>query len=207
MRYRTGPPLGKGDRADAAVYRSPVSPKWLQRDLQSSAWTSSSHSRWASMMRCASRRLRRRAVARRGRPCSRASAARSEASSSSRSFLSALRLASNSPRSAYSPPSRRTTGSLWMRGKRRRGRQPLAQRLPAVVGERVVRAAVGPARLRGRAQVAGLRELLGLGVVLALGRGPVDAAVAHHPHQVVRSRAALPHQGQDHVRERCEFRA
>ena len=80
------------------------------------------------------------------------------------------------------------------------------ERFAARVGERVVRALVGlPRRLLGL-QVSHAGQALGLGVPLAGRRGPEDMlALAHHPHEVVGSRAALADEHEDGEGERGEF--
>ena len=81
---------------------------------------------------------------------------------------------------------------------------PRAERVEPLVGELVVRAGVGAARLLAGPQVAEPLEPLRLGVVLALGGGLVDASLPHHPHEVVRACAALADEDEDGVRGRGE---
>ena len=65
--------------------------------------------------------------------------------------------------------------------------------------------ALGATGLLGRLQVAGGRQSLRLGVELALGRGPVHPALAHHPHEIVWACPGFADERQDGERERCQL--
>lgn len=78
---------------------------------------------------------------------------------------------------------------------------PRGERRAALVGQRVVRARPGAARLLARAQQAQPREPLGLRVPLALGGLPVDPARPCHSDEIVRARPTPADKRQDDVRE------
>lgn len=82
---------------------------------------------------------------------------------------------------------------------------PLRERLPPLVRERVVRPGPRPPGLRPRPQVPELLEALRLGVPLALCEFGVYAALAGHPHEVVRAGPAATDEDEDDVGELGEL--
>ena len=121
---------------------------------------------------------------------------------SARSVAELSRVTSSPTRSATSS---RSSGSL-LNGVNASGvRAHVAQRLEALVGERVDRPLARLAGLLARLEVAELGQPLGLDVVLALAR-PVEEAVAlGHPQQVVRADALAADEAEDLVGEQAEL--
>jgi hypothetical protein len=81
---------------------------------------------------------------------------------------------------------------------------PVGERGAPLLREHVMGALPRAALLLARAQVAEGLEALGLRVPLAVRGVPVGPPCPRHPYEVVRARAVLADERQDHVREGCQ---
>ena len=156
--------------------------------------------RSASTTRRASRWLSLRYFSRCGSVAAVSSATSRRARRSARSSRIVSRLSRTGASPTRSAASSRRIGSETSCGCCGRVCHPLAQRVEPLLRQLVVRPRVRAAGRLAGAEVAEQLEPLRLGVVLALGRGLVDAALPHHPHEVVRPGAAAADEHEHGVR-------